>query len=235
MSKIIDFHSHILCGVDHGSDSIGTSLSQLKLMKENGTDTAIATSHFYPEQMTVAQFLDKVASVEEQMASAASDIGIDVYVGAEILVCDGLDKIENLDKLCIRGTNCMLLEIPFVDVWIGGAVRAIEHIIDKGFDVVLAHIDRYLPRYENEIDHLISYGATAQINASAFAPFGIKKKALSYVEAGCVYALGSDLHGVDKKAYRDFSALKKRLGSQYFEDIMQRSEALLTTAEKLQK
>ena len=233
MSKIIDFHSHILCEVDHGSESLDTSRSQLKLMKEQGTEIAIATSHFYPEKMTLDHFLNKVALVEEQIADAASEIGIDVCIGAEVLVCNGLDKFEGLEKLCIRGTSCLLLEIPFVDAFISSAVRTIEHIIDKGFVVLLAHIDRYLPKHEYDIDHLISCGALAQINASAFSTFGIRRKAMSYVEAGYVYALGSDLHEVDKKGYKEFSSLRKKIGSDNFEAIMKRSEALLKTAQYL--
>ena len=235
MSKVIDFHSHILCGVDHGSRSLETSRSQLKLMKDNGTDIAVATSHFYPERMTLEYFIDKVSSAEEQLVSVASDIGIDVCVGAEVLVCNRLDKLDGLDKLCIKGTNCLLLEIPFVDAWISGAVDTIERIIDNGFVVLLAHIDRYLAKNEREIDRLISRGALAQINASAFNTFGVKKKAMEYVDSGCVYALGSDLHEVDKKAYKEFTSLKKRIGIEEFQIIMSRAEELLANAKMLNR
>ena len=233
MSKIIDFHSHILCGVDHGSRSIETSISQLKLMKENGTDTIVATSHFYPEKMTLDHFLDKVAAAEDRMSSAISDVGLDVCIGSEVLVCNGLDRLEGLEKLCIRGTNCLLLEIPFVDTWISGAVSTIERIIDNGYVVLLAHIDRYLADHEDDIDRLISCGAYAQINASAFNTFGLKRKVKAYVDSGCVYAFGSDLHEVDKKAYKEFTSIKKKVGPDNFEMVMNKSAELLANAKRL--
>ena len=46
----IDFHAHILPGVDHGSNSVEISDFQLKLAAESMIDTVIATSHFYPHK-----------------------------------------------------------------------------------------------------------------------------------------------------------------------------------------
>ena len=233
MSKIIDFHSHILPGVDHGSKNLETSLSQLKLMKKYGTDIAVATSHFYPEQMTLDDFLSKVDSVKADITNAATSVGIDLCLGAEVLVCEGLDKMEGLEKLCIRGTNCLLLEIPFVGTWFHGAVDTIERVIDNGFNVVLAHIDRYLADHEREIDQLIAYGAAAQINASAFSSLFTRKKVMAYVDSGCVYALGSDLHEADNKAYKAFAGVENRIGSDSYEIIMNKSEKLIRHAEIL--
>jgi len=42
----IDFHSHILPRLDHGSRSESDTDGQLRLIAEMGTDTVIATSHF---------------------------------------------------------------------------------------------------------------------------------------------------------------------------------------------
>ena len=42
----IDFHSHILPRLDHGSDGRETSASQLAMMQSVGTQTVCATSHF---------------------------------------------------------------------------------------------------------------------------------------------------------------------------------------------
>ena len=60
--------------------------------------------------------------------------------------------------------------------------------------------------------------------ASIYA-YGAKAKA--YVESGCVYAFGSDLHEVDKKAYREFTSIKKKVGPDNFEMVMNRSAELL--------
>ena len=68
--RIIDFHSHILPGVDHGSKSLDTSLSQLKLMEKMGIDVAVATSHFYPHREEIDAFLEKRERAAELLGTA---------------------------------------------------------------------------------------------------------------------------------------------------------------------
>ena len=56
---LVDFHSHILPGADHGSDSIDTTLFQLNSAMACGIDRIIATPHFYPNIHTVEDFLTR--------------------------------------------------------------------------------------------------------------------------------------------------------------------------------
>ena len=44
---MIDFHSHVLPGIDDGSDSVATSLAMLAEMKAQGIEAVFATPHFY--------------------------------------------------------------------------------------------------------------------------------------------------------------------------------------------
>ena len=44
--KVIDFHSHILPGIDDGSRNVQTSVDMLRMCKEHGVDLMIATPHF---------------------------------------------------------------------------------------------------------------------------------------------------------------------------------------------
>ena len=46
---VIDFHSHILPGIDDGSRNVETSIGMLRMCKEHGVDTMIATPHFYAD------------------------------------------------------------------------------------------------------------------------------------------------------------------------------------------
>ena len=55
---VVDFHSHILPGLDHGSDSLSTSLFQLNCAKRCGVDKIVSTSHFYPTAHSVEKFVD---------------------------------------------------------------------------------------------------------------------------------------------------------------------------------
>ena len=44
--EVIDFHSHVLPGIDDGSRNIETSIEMLRLSRNAGVDRMIATPHF---------------------------------------------------------------------------------------------------------------------------------------------------------------------------------------------
>ena len=61
MEKVIDFHSHILPGIDDGSASVEQSIAMLRMEAEQGIDHVVATPHFYPQYDTPEHFLRKRA------------------------------------------------------------------------------------------------------------------------------------------------------------------------------
>ena len=44
---MIDFHSHILPGIDDGASDVETSIGMLKISALSGVNTVVATSHCY--------------------------------------------------------------------------------------------------------------------------------------------------------------------------------------------
>lgn len=205
---IVDFHSHILPGVDHGSQYLATSLAQLDIAKVNFVNRILATSHFYPAEHNVLDFLqmrDKAA--EELISSKRADMP-EIKLGAEVLICDGLERLPNLHKLCFQGTNYILIELPFFE-FTDSMANTIEAISEQGLNVILAHADRYS---KNTIEHLLDYGVKMlQINAESLCSLFKKKHIYKWLEKGFVGMIGSDIHGVDKIAYHKFSTAKKRL------------------------
>ena len=45
--RMIDFHSHVLPGIDDGSDCVEESLEMLHTAKKQGVSMMLATPHFY--------------------------------------------------------------------------------------------------------------------------------------------------------------------------------------------
>ena len=68
---MIDWHSHILPGIDDGSGSIEESLALLKMQREQGADTVIATPHFFADDETVDEFLARRQESLDSLLSAA--------------------------------------------------------------------------------------------------------------------------------------------------------------------
>ena len=197
--RFVDFHSHILPGADHGSDSLATTLYQLNSAQKYGITKIISTSHFYPNAHSVDSFLKKRNEAFLQLLDSGHDIP-EIRLGAEVLLCSGMDRLEGIERLCIHGTNTLLLELPFLD-YCDEYTQTVERLVQNGLNIVLAHAERY-PRAVIEL--LFTYGVKIQLNASSIVGMKkIKNKYLfDWMERGAVIALGSDIHGKDPRAYR---------------------------------
>ena len=70
MSGIIDFHSHILPGIDDGSASVAESIAMLRLEAEQGIRRVVATPHFYAAYDSPERFLEKRDRAEAALRAA---------------------------------------------------------------------------------------------------------------------------------------------------------------------
>lgn len=224
--KVIDFHAHILPAADHGSRDIEMTSEQLKLILGAGVGTVVATPHFYPNEHDPIAFCDTVNNAVEMIVNTRIDRP-ELCVGAEVLLCENMENMDGIEKLCIRGTDLLLIELP-MSTWSADLCYSLKKLSSQ-YTVILAHIDRYIESQPDKIEQFISDGALAQINASALFCGSVKKKLLPYISGGTVCAIGSDLHLVDKKSYSQFIKAEKKLRGDY-ERIMERSSELLKNA-----
>ena len=206
MEKIIDFHAHILPKADHGSASVKTSCEQLAVLYDAGVEGVVATPHFYPQNDSVSAFLERRERTARELLSA--DVKRPrIYLGAEVLVCEGMDHMPDLERLCIEGTDVILLEMPF-GFWRDEHIDAVSRIARSGLQVVMAHIDRYP---EKDVARLLSEcDVLCQINGETQKTFKGRKKADMLLKSYPVVAMGSDIHGSDKKAVKNLLKLSKR-------------------------
>ena len=206
---LVDFHSHILPGADHGSDSVSTSLKQLELAASEGVTRVIATPHFYPHKHTLDKFMHKRALCAQALLDACNGTQPQVKLGAEVLLCQGLEKFEGLDQLCLEGTKYLLIELPFSD-FRQEYCDTVEKMIRMGYKVILAHVDRYS---RENIEQMLDVGVDMlQVNADSMTKLFKPKHIIEWAKAGYVVALGSDIHGTDSKAYKNFSRAKVAFG-----------------------
>lgn len=222
MPAVIDFHSHILPGLDHGSRDFATSQAQLDLIRTGGTDVVVATSHFYANRDRVESFL---ARREQARAELFAEDGVfypRVLLGAEVLVFENIVNMPGLSSLCIEGTDLLLAELPLGRL----TDRILESAADlgkTGLRIVLAHVDRY---EADAIESLFACGFLGQLNASAVCGLFPPRRYTRWIDEGYIVALGSDLHGAEKNGYRHFEKARKVLGDRA-DVVMARSEALL--------
>ena len=89
---MIDFHSHILPGVDDGSVSLEQSIAMLQEEAKQGIHCVIATPHFYPEQEDVDTFLQRRDAAEAALRKEMekyTDLP-KLLVGAEVFYFSGI-------------------------------------------------------------------------------------------------------------------------------------------------
>lgn len=218
----VDFHTHILPGIDDGSPDRARSEKMLESAKEYNIETVVLTSHFYPHETRVSEFLlnrkhayDKIKSIPDAPK---------MIFGAEVLLCEGIERMEKLEELCIENTRTMLVELPSTEVTLSKTMIAtIKSMIEEmGITVVLAHANRYSP---DTVDKMVELGAVLQINLEHMCSFGDRRRVKKWLAEGVVYAIGSDMHRSGRR-YEDLKKATKYFG-EYFEEINSKMKKLL--------
>lgn len=164
----LDYHAHILPGCDHGSDGLATSLKQVEMAASAGVKTICATPHFYPHKESVESFLRRRKKTAGLLLRELPENAPLIQLGAEVLICDGMERLDGLNRLCREGTNELLLEMPFY-AWPESIWDTLYLLCDLAdIQIVLAHAERYPA--EN-IEKLICESVPLQLNTLTFGFF----------------------------------------------------------------
>lgn len=232
MIELTDFHSHILPAMDDGSSSVEESLEMLRLSYQGGVRRMVATPHFYAQKESPERFLARRSEAWERLAPALSKDTPEIYLGAEVRYYAGISQTEALPKLCMEGSNLLLLEMPF-QKWTGRMTDEVIQIAqERGLRVLLAHIDRYLAFQSPDTwEQLDANGVLFQVNASAFLHgWGSRRKVCRMLRNGEIAALGSDCHNMRyRKPNLDgaVAVIQKRIGQDAVYMMIERADRLL--------
>ena len=175
--NLVDFHTHILPGIDDGSQDESMTRDMLFEEKRQGVVDIVATPHFYANQMSVDGFLEnRSAALEktEQIRREADEPLPSIITGAEVYYFSGIGRAEEIPRLCIGDTRVLLLEMPF-EQWTDDVLRDVKDLIRKQkLTIVLAHIERYY-RFQKDMDIwdcIMDLPLHTQINAGSFVNKG---------------------------------------------------------------
>ena len=235
---MIDFHTHLLPNMDDGSASVEETKLLLDELTAQGVKKAILTPHFYPLADTINNFFKK-REVSLSLLKSVYEQGVhpELYLGAEVAFYHGISKSDELRKLCVEGTDLLLLELPFCH-WDEDLVEEVLSFAENlQITVVLAHINRYLP-YKNAkyLDRMWQNGVVLQLNAECFLDKKTFKKGIKLLKSGKISCLGSDAHNSLTRPPRlkeAIVAIEKKIGYYNLEQIKVRSKQLLSGATKI--
>lgn len=221
---MIDFHTHILPGMDDGSKNVHESLQMLRMERQQGIKLAMLTPHYYSNQNSPEQFLRRRQRSWEALHASLEEGLPQLLLGAEVYYFEGITNLESISRLCIQGTRLLLLEMPFCS-WEERVVQTVLALNGTdGIQIVLAHIERYLSFLGNSraLDLLRRGGILMQMNTSAFDGWFSARRASSMVQKEKVHFLGSDCHNTTLRK-PDWERLPQPLRR----PMDQRSKALL--------
>lgn len=194
-----DFHTHILPGIDDGSQSLEESVEMIRKEQADGVDRIILTPHFYPQQMYPDAFIEKRQQAMDQLLGAfPADTDIpQLILGAEILFYPGISQWEQLNALTIGETKYILIEMPFRK-WADSDYAELKLIHDeRGLTPILAHIERYLPSvFVNKfINRITALPVLLQSNCDFITNKHTQHLALKLIRTKAIHLIGSDCHG----------------------------------------
>lgn len=210
---MIDFHSHVLPGIDDGSASAEESLQMLAMQAAQGITHTVATPHFYPSCQSFEDFLARrVRAADTLQKAAQGKTGLpQVIIGAEVHYFPGIGSCEVLDRLTIGEGKHILIEMP-MGSWSDRMYRDLADIsASQGLVPVIAHVDRYLGVFSDRgiPERLTDCGCLIQANASAFLSGLGARQSLRLLRQERIHLLGSDCHNTHSRPPRLGQAVDK--------------------------
>ena len=202
---MIDFHSHILPGIDDGADNLSTSLMMLKESREQGVDVVFLTPHFYADERYPEHFLksrDRLFEVVKQAVSMNPSMFPQMYIGAEVLYYPGMSGSEELASMVMEATPFLLVEPPMIP-WSDSMLDEIEDTGRYlGLLPVVAHVDRYMRVLQDYtlLERVNERKLLSQVNASFFIHRDTRDLALNALSEKRFHFVGSDCHNLTDRA-----------------------------------
>jgi protein-tyrosine phosphatase len=242
---VIDFHSHILPGIDDGSRNIEESLAMLHLAGRQDVDLMVSTSHFYARHDRPEKFLRRrndafkrlknaleISRREEKLNGDYHRKVPEIILGAEVAYFDGISQAEDIKQLTIEGTNLLLLEMPF-GKWSESVIEDVEDLVyNTDMKIILAHLERFFmfPVNKKKIFELIELPLYVQVNAESLLHWRTRGKTVKLLDRKGIGLLGSDCHRIDQRTPNlpeGRAVIRKMLGDLFFERMDELGSELL--------
>ena len=176
---MIDIHTHVIPNVDDGSPNLETSISMIKHEIAIGVTEIIATPHhiYKRYEKSVEEIKSQFQLLKNEVEK--QNLPIKLYLGQEICYThreDILGMLKSGKLLTLNNTNKVLLEFSFN--------REPEDLMDiiynfgvNGYEVIIAHVERYEWMNLDKVKALRVEGAKIQINSNSYLGLeGLKEK-----------------------------------------------------------
>lgn len=225
--RIIDIHTHILPGIDDGSQSMDESIQMLRIAEREGITDMIATPHYKGGRHNASP--QTVQRLFGELMGHAKELGIHVsiHLGNEILYFSEVEEaLDEGQVFTMNGSDFVLVEFLPGDRY--GYIRnALDHVQSMGYTPVLAHAERYACMLNKDaIRQIRDMGVRIQVNAASVeGALGWKVKHFTHeiLRRHLVDYIGTDAHSCIKRApelWKCAKTLYKKFGSEYAGSVL---------------
>ncbi len=234
---MIDFHSHILPGVDDGSKNEEETKNLLLEAKSVGFDKIISTSHYAIDCFETPEYKRK--ELIEELNNEENYPKI--ILGSEIFITyNMLDLLKEYKASTINGTKYILFELPlrhhfpnFKDV--------INKLRENEYKLILAHPERYtiIQKDFDLLYELSDLGVLFQSNyGSILGVYGLSAKftVKKMLKNGLVSFLGTDVHkqgSIYPQVPKALKKISKLISDEYLDDLTTNNAEIILNGENL--
>lgn len=237
---MIDFHSHILPGIDDGAKDIEDSKKIIKEAKDAGVEIIISTSHYALDCFETPEYKRK--ELINQLKEELDEGDPDLVLGSEIfLTYNALELLEEFKASTIGGTKYILFELP-----LRGYFNNLKDLLNKikgsEYKLILAHPERYGMIHSDFklLYELKELGVLMQCNyGSILGMYGMKAKSTikRMLKEDLVDFFGSDVHKPETiypKIPKALKKISKYVDEDRLDDLIHTNAAIILAGEDVQ-
>lgn len=196
----IDFHSHLLPGIDDGAKSLEQAVAMAEIAVADGISVSVLTPHHL--NGVYRNFADGVREqvhyLQEHLKARA--IGLTLLPGSELhLVPELPQQLAEGRALTVadRG-RAALVELPVHTVPVG-TVQVLGEILEQGIQPVIAHPERNsaLRQDAGLLEEWVEMGCLGQVTGqSCTGQFGpaVRDASREMISRGLIHVMASDAH-----------------------------------------
>lgn len=209
MNGAVDFHNHVIPGVDDGATDDAEAALALEAFAAQGTHHIVATPHVNASltlrpKALAARLAQIDVGWDRLLALARGRFpDIELHRGAEVMLDTPEPDLSDA-RLRLAGGSFALIEFPFMNVP-PHSVRVLEGIVTAGVTPVIAHPERYAGITPDSALTAAwrTAGALLQVNAGSitgrYGP-AARANALALLERGMADYVCSDFHARGRPA-----------------------------------
>ncbi len=239
---MIDFHSHIIYGVDDGANTIENSIEILKSAKIAGFNSIILTPHYMENYYEYHTNEIENRVYELKNICKKENIDINLYQANEVYITNNMIKLIEEGKIStINQTRYVLFELPMNEEP-QNLLEVIYLLKEKNITPIIAHPERYryIQKNPNRLIELIDMGVLFQANyGSIIGRYGreCKTTVKLLIKNNFIHFLGTDVHkttNIYSKISEIRKELKKLITERQIEELVQENAEKILNNESIE-